>query len=249
MTGKLVLENLKHRPMRTLLSNLLIGVPVTLILTLVGLSHGMIDDSTRRAQGVGADIVVRPPASSAISLTGAPLDQRIVDGFFAKQPHVKLAVGVENQQVESVFLGIAGVDLAKFSEMSGGLSYLEGGPFHGPNDVVVDDYYASQRHLHAGDRVQLLNSPWRISGIFEGGKLAHIIVPLATLQDKTASTGKISLVYLKLDNRSHIPDVMQALMGSILALTQEKAPGAKVLAPAALWGLVPTKAADDDADP
>jgi putative ABC transport system permease protein len=211
VTGKLVLENLKHRPMRTLLSNLLIGVPVTLILTLVGLSHGMIDDSTRRAQGVGADIVVRPPASSAISLTGAPLDQRIVDGFFAKQPHVKLAVGVENQQVESVFLGLAGVDLATFSEMSGGLKYLEGGPFQGPNDVVVDDYYASQRHLHAEDQIQLLNSSWRISGIFEGGKLAHIIVPLATLQEKTASTGKISLVYLKLDNRSYIPEVMQAL--------------------------------------
>ncbi len=33
----MVLENLKHKPMRSLLSFLLIGVPVTLILTLVGL--------------------------------------------------------------------------------------------------------------------------------------------------------------------------------------------------------------------
>ena len=40
MTAKLVLENLKHKPMRSLLSVLLIGVPVTLILSLVGLSHG-----------------------------------------------------------------------------------------------------------------------------------------------------------------------------------------------------------------
>ena len=31
MTGKLVLENMKHKPMRSLLSILLIGVPVTLI--------------------------------------------------------------------------------------------------------------------------------------------------------------------------------------------------------------------------
>ena len=59
VTGKLVLENLKHRPMRSLLSILLIGVPVTLILCLVGLSHGMLEDSQRRARGIGADIMVR----------------------------------------------------------------------------------------------------------------------------------------------------------------------------------------------
>ncbi|MBS1859101.1 MAG: ABC transporter permease, partial [Acidobacteria bacterium] len=60
MIGKLVFENLKHRPMRSLLSILLIGVPVTLILCLVGLSQGFIQDSQRRARGVGADILIRP---------------------------------------------------------------------------------------------------------------------------------------------------------------------------------------------
>jgi len=44
----LVLENVRHRPLRTLLSILLIAVPVTLILTLVGLSHGFMADSQRR---------------------------------------------------------------------------------------------------------------------------------------------------------------------------------------------------------
>ena len=211
MTAKLVWENLKHRPMRTALSNLLIGVPVTLILTLVGLSHGMIDDATRRAQGIGADIIVRPPGTAAIGLSGAPLPERIVDGFFAKQPHVQLAVGVENQQVESVFLGLTGVDLNKFSEMSGGLSYIAGGPFQGPNDVIVDDYYATQHRVHVGDQIKLLNSPWRVSGIFEGGKLAHIIVPLPTLQEKTSNSGKISLVYLKLDDPANTGAVVKGL--------------------------------------
>ena len=53
MTGKIVLENLKNRPMRSLLSILLIGVPVTLILTLVGLTQGMLTDSQNRQRGVG----------------------------------------------------------------------------------------------------------------------------------------------------------------------------------------------------
>jgi len=212
VTRKIVLENLKHRPMRTLLSNLLIGVPVTLILTLVGLSHGMIDDATRRAEGIGADIIVRPPGTAALSgLTGAPMDERIVGQFFAKQPHVKVAVGVENQQVESVFLGLTGVDLDKFAEMSGGLSYIAGGPFQGPNDVIVDDYYASQHRLRVGDQIKLLGTPWRVSGIFQGGKLAHIIVPLKTLQEKTSTTGKITMVYLKLDDPAKTAEVVQSL--------------------------------------
>jgi putative ABC transport system permease protein len=211
VTRKIVLENLKHRPMRTLLSNLLIAVPVTLILTLVGLSHGMIDDATRRAEGVGFDILVRPPGAAALTMTGAPLDERLVNEFFAKQPHVKLAVGVENQQVENVFLGLSGVDLKKFSEMNGGLTYTAGGPFQGPDDVIVDDYYASQHDLRPGGHITLAGRPWRVSGIFRGGKLSHIIVPLRSLQELTGSTGKISLVYLKLDNPANTPEVMRTL--------------------------------------
>ena len=53
MTGKLVFENIKHKPMRSLLSILLIGVPVTLILCLVGLSYGMIQDTQNRTRGIG----------------------------------------------------------------------------------------------------------------------------------------------------------------------------------------------------
>jgi putative ABC transport system permease protein len=57
--SKLVWENVRFRPVRTLLSILLIAIPVTLILMLIGLSHGMLEDSAQRAQGIGADIVVR----------------------------------------------------------------------------------------------------------------------------------------------------------------------------------------------
>jgi len=51
-----------------LLSILLIGVPVTLMLTLVGLSRGFVEDTTIRTRGIGADIIVRSPDSSIGSL-------------------------------------------------------------------------------------------------------------------------------------------------------------------------------------
>jgi putative ABC transport system permease protein len=213
--GKLVFENVKHRPLRSLLSILLIAVPVTLMLTLVGLSHGMINDSARRAQGIGADIIVRPKGTTIMTtLSNAPFTAGMVD-FLAKVPHVKLALGVVNQPVEGIFLGVTGVDLEKFSEMSGGLSYLSGGGFQNADDVIVDDYYASQHNLHVGNRVKLLNSSWRVSGIFQGGKLAHIIVPITTLQDRTANTNRFTQVYLKLDTPANtdlvVADLKQRL--------------------------------------
>ena len=57
---RLVVENLKHRPVRTLLSAISIGVQVTMILTLVGLSDGMLGQIAERSKGTGADILVRP---------------------------------------------------------------------------------------------------------------------------------------------------------------------------------------------
>ena len=210
MTAKLVFENLKHRPMRSLLSILLIGVPVTLILCLVGLSHGFIEDSQRRAEGVGADILIRPKNSSFISLSGAPIPQALV-GFFAKQPHVKLATGVVNVAVEGVTLGATGIDLKEFNAMSGGFQYLSGGPFQGPTDVIVDDYIANQKGYKVGDTVKLINRKWHLSGIMESGKLSHIVVPIATLQEATGNTGKVSQIYLKLDAPANTPTVIKTL--------------------------------------
>ena len=69
MTNKLVVENLKHRPLRTLLIVGLISIQVTMVLTLVGLSYGMLDDQARRVRGVGADIMVRAPSSSVMAFS------------------------------------------------------------------------------------------------------------------------------------------------------------------------------------
>lgn len=199
MIFKLVWENLKHRPLRSLLSFLLIAVPVTLILTLVGLTHGMIEDFQHRHLGSGADIMVRPTnASAALSFGGANLTQGFVN-FLAKQPHVKMALGVLNHNHE-IWLTVTGIDLQQFSTMSGGFTYLQGGPFRGPDDMIVDRYYAAQQHLHVGDSVALLNHTWHISGIIEGGKLSHIFVELPVLQELDSATGKVSEIYLKLDN-------------------------------------------------
>src|SRR2546426_6957825 len=131
---------MKHRPLRTFLSALLIGIPVTLVLTLSGLSKGMMEDATRRYRGVGADIVIRPKGSNFLSLGSANTDERIVR-VVEKQPHVRQALGILIQNLGNPLSTAAGVNLDEFNKMSGGLEYLEGGPFGGPDDVILDEYY------------------------------------------------------------------------------------------------------------
>ena len=210
MTGKLVFENLRHKPMRSLLSILLIGVPVTLILCLVGLSYGMIQDSQTRTRGIGADILLRPKGSSYMSLTGAPIPQQMV-AFMAKQPNIKSATGVVNQTIEGVTLGAAGINFEEFNAMSGGFKFIEGGPFQHPDDVIIDDFFANQKKKKVGDTVRMLNSDWRVSGIIRSGMLAHIVLPIETLQDKMGVTGKVSQIYMKVTPGADISATVDAL--------------------------------------
>src|ERR1700761_5771078 len=101
MINKLVIEDLKHRWIRTLLSALVIGVQVMSILTLIGLSRGLLNDSADRARGTGADILLKLDTGSTLSFQSGMVDERFVP-FVRKQAHVVAAVGVLMQSVETI---------------------------------------------------------------------------------------------------------------------------------------------------
>jgi putative ABC transport system permease protein len=209
LTNKLVLENLRHRPVRTALGILAIGLEVTMMLTLVGLSKGMLEDSVRRARGVGADILVKSPGSSLISFSSAGMPEKIMD-FFLKQPHVTLAAGTVVQPIGGVNT-VTGIDPEEFDKISGGFKYLAGGPFQDPDDVIVDDYYAKQNKLRVGSTVNILNRDWRVCGIVEPGKLARIVLPRRRLQELTATSNKLTSVFLKLSDPGKTQQVIASL--------------------------------------
>ena len=212
MTVKLVLENLKHRPMRSLLSILLIGVPVTLILSLVGLTHGMLEDSQHRAaRRRRRHHRARRPALRWSTFSGPPRFPKRWSAKIEKQPHVALAMGVITHTVD-LPLAVIGIDLAKFNRMSGGFTYVDGGTLRGPDDILVDRSYAgAEARLNVGDTLNLMNHHWHVAGIVEGGKLARLVVPLETLQDLDARTGKVSQIYVKVDNPANIEPVLDEL--------------------------------------
>jgi len=213
LTNKLVLENLRFRPVRTVLSVLAIGIEVVMILTIVGISRGMIVDSQRRMRGVGADVLVRPPGSSPISLSSAPIPEKMVQ-FIERQPHVAMAVGAINYPVGGLTV-ITGVDVAQFTQLSGGFHYIKGGPPRQPNDLLIDHYYAHQNKLEIGSPVQLMNRRWRVCGIYEEGKLARLVIPIGILQDLTSNAGKLSQIFVKVDNPADVGVVVTQLKAKL----------------------------------
>ena len=201
---------MKHRPLRTFLSALLIAIPVTLVLTLAGLSKGMLEDATTRYRGVGADIIIRPKESSFISLGSAPMDERLM-GFIGKQPHVTVVTGLLLQPLGSPLIWGAGIDLSSFNRMSGGFAYISGGPLALPDDVLVDEYYADENKLHTGATIKLLSQNWHLRGIVKPGKLNRVFFDLRRLQDLTGNSGKVNTIYVKLDDPRNIDSAIAAL--------------------------------------
>ena len=203
---------MKHRPLRTFLSALLIAIPVTLVLTLTGLSKGMIEDFAGRTRGIGADIMIRPKGSTFASLGSAPIPAGVVD-FVRKQSHVKVATGVLMQTLVAPISSAAGIDLKAFNEMSGGLDYVAGGPFQAPNDVIVDEFYANEKKIRVGDEIHLWNADrkWRVSGIVKPGKLNRVFLELRQLQELTGNTGMVNIIYVKVDDPANIPSVIAEL--------------------------------------
>lgn len=209
LLNRLVFENLRYRPVRTLLSVLAIGIEVTMILTLVGISYGTLDEAARRARGVGADVVVRPPGTSLIAASSSPMSEGLL-AFFMKQPHVVFATGTMIQPLGG-FDSLSGIDLDQFNKLSGGFRFVKGRGFQTDDDVIVDEYYAREKNLDVGSTIQLMNHTWRVSGVFESGKLARVCARLEVLQALTSSPRKLSQIYLKVDDPPHAQSVVNDL--------------------------------------
>jgi len=180
-----------------------------MILTLVGVSYGTLDGTAQRAKGVGADILFRPPGSSAIGLSSAPMSDKI-PALLMQEPHVTFAMGTMVQPL-SGFDSITGLDLDDFKRLNGGFHYLQGGPLVNDDDLIVDEFYAKQKHLKLGDVVSLVNHDWKLSGIYEGGKLARICVKLRVLQTLTGNPGHLSQIYIRVDDPNKAQAVVDAL--------------------------------------
>ena len=189
------------------------------MLTLVGLSHGFVDDSSKRTRGIGADIIVRSSDAIPGSMALSNMSEKLI-GRLGQVQHVVATTGVASHLV-SGWTTVAGIDPAGFERISGPFGFRKGHGFEQPDDILLDTYYAQQAHVHAGDKIKLLNHTWNVAGIVEPGKLAHIFLPITVVQDMDGTGGKVAQIYLKLDNPANTNAVIEEL--------QKLLPGYKIL--------------------
>ena len=212
MVNKMILANVLHRPIRTAVSVLAVAIEVGMVMLVVGLCHGLVNESAKRVEGVGADILVQPPQSSFLfGLSQAPMPMKVGDRL-EEIPHV-LAVTPVLFVVNSVanLSVIYGIDLTSFDRVSGGFVYHAGGPFQAPYDILVDDVYAKSNHAKVGKTLNLLNHEFRVAGIVEHGKGARLFIPLATAEDLQGVQDKASIFFVKCIDPAYGEDAAEAI--------------------------------------
>ena len=209
--NKLVVGNLVHRPLRSLISCLAIAIEVIMILSITAILMGKLNGFKDRQNGIGMDMFVRPnTASNLIGMSPAGASILVAD-VLAKIPNVVVSAPV-NVQINSSLDTIYGIDFKSFNALLP-FTFLSGTPFQGPDDVILDDYAAAGKKV--GDTVSILNHPFRICGIVEHGKGGRKFVPIATMGRLTGTEGKATMFYLRTEDPPHYQDqVRKAILAT-----------------------------------
>ena len=212
MMGHFVFRNLFHRPVRTLIGVLAIGVEIMLVVVIVGLTSGMLQETAKRIEGIGADIMVQAPAAQIlIGFSGSPMPIKIADKI-AELKYVQAVAPALLQFNSSGGVEIVyGIDPETFRAVSGGFVFLAGHDMEGPDDLLVDDWEAKAKHLTVGSKFKLFDHEWNIAGIVEHGKGGRLFVPITTLQDLVGARDKASIFLVKCTRPEHTEDVIQEI--------------------------------------
>ncbi|MEW5976596.1 MAG: ABC transporter permease [Acidobacteriota bacterium] len=198
MNQSLVLSNLTHRPMRTTAAVTAIALEVALILVVIGLTRGIISESSKRVAGIGADLVLRPPDTSYLLATSAAALSTKLRDVLADVEGVESSTPVLTQfNTQGGLDVIYGIDLESFNRVSRGFLFVEGTGFEDEADVVVDDVYANAKKLKVGDTVTFLNNSFQVRGIVEHGKGSRVFLPIKTLQDLIGAPDKATLIFIR----------------------------------------------------
>jgi putative ABC transport system permease protein len=208
----LLVANLLHRPQRTLITVAAVGVEICLVVIIVGLTTGLMHETAKRIEGVGADLMLQPPASSfLIAFSGAPMPIKVKQKL-EEIPHVAAVAPVLLQFNTSGGLDIVyGIELESFTAVSSGFVFHAGGPFQGTSDILVDDWYAKALKLSVGSTLRLFGHDFFVRGIVEHGKGARLFVPIETLQELSASQDKASLFFIRCDDPKNTDQAAAAI--------------------------------------
>jgi putative ABC transport system permease protein len=212
--NKLILGNLVHRPLRSVISAFAVAIEVIMILSIAAVMFGILNGSRQQTTGAGWDMVIHPGASTALMNTSAAAaDIRVAD-VLRKLPHVEVVAPANikltaGSSLENIF----GIDYPSYNDLRP-FVFIQGGPFQGPFDMIIDDLQAaSGKGLHVGDTIKALNHNFRVCGIVEHGKGSRKYIPLGTMDQLDGNPGKAAEFFLRTENQ---PQYQQDVRKEIL---------------------------------
>jgi len=203
--NNLVFSNMLHRPARTVVSIVGIGIGILLIVFTVGLANGSLRERAKREANVGAEIMIR--ASGSIGLSGSeslriPVtmagDVEKVDGVASA-----IAIAQNTVSVKDANTGTRLVDGINFDEYSkiAGLQIVQGkGLSANGDEVICDAAWAKEKKLKIGDDMPLYERNFKLVGIYEPAAGARIKIPLQTMQSQLGGEGKATAILVKIKN-------------------------------------------------
>jgi len=200
--NSLVFSNMLHRPARTAVSIIGIGIGILLIIVTVGLANGSLRERAKREANVGAEIMFRP--SGSMGLTGSEVlrlpvtmgsDIEKVEGVAAAVPigqnSVSSKEGITGSRI------VDGVEWEKYAAVAG-LQVTQGRKFvDGKDELMSDSAWLATRKEKIGDKLSVYDRDFEIVGTYEPSAGARVKIPLSTMQTQLGAEGKASAFLVK----------------------------------------------------
>jgi putative ABC transport system permease protein len=182
--NKLIFANLLHRPVRSVISVLAVAIEVIMILSIVGIFMGMLNDTKQ---------------------------DKFVE-VLRKLPHVAVASPViQKLNTAGKIEVLYGIEYPSFNALKP-FVFVSGGPFQGPNDAIIDDIAAGADGGHlVGGPITIMDRSFRIAGIVEHGKGGRKMLTIEKMGELMGSEGKASLFYIKCDDPANDKAVIEEI--------------------------------------
>ncbi len=216
MNANLTFSNIRHRPMRSLVSVSGIALGVLLIIFTVGLANGTLRGNAQREANVGAEIMVR--SSGTFGLSGVePLRLPVSRAAeIARIEGVKTVVAIgQNLDAADTETGTRLIDGVNYDEYAGiaGLRIVEGRAIGADgNEAVIDTSWQAQKKIKVGSTLRIYEKNFTVVGTYEPPSGARIKIPLQTMQKElTGETKNCTAVLVKVADAKQQETVAERL--------------------------------------
>jgi len=215
--ANLAAANVMHRKTRTAVSVLAVAMEVAMVMVLVGMANGTLNEIADRLEKVGADVLFQPPdASLLLGATTAVMPLKYIDLMKEQVPGVAEVTPVLNWLVsrigeESRAVNLWAIDYPSFAAISGGFDMVQGHPLAEADDLVMDTVLARATGMKVGDHIPMMNRQFNLVGVTRAGAGGRLYARIQDVQEAIGTPGKASFFLVKGKRGVQAEDLARAL--------------------------------------